>query len=73
MTSIIKKAIPLAASLLVLAGSPAFAATHHLAETHSDDLITSTDVRQLPPLQSPSDDSSPYIGQWVEGRPGSDA
>jgi hypothetical protein len=29
MTSIIKKTIPLAASLLLLVGSPAFAAIHH--------------------------------------------
>ena len=37
MTSIFKKAIPLATSLLLLAGSPAFAAKYHLsseARTH---------------------------------------
>jgi hypothetical protein len=35
MTSIIKKAVPLAASLLLLAGSPAFAAKYHLTRAHS--------------------------------------
>jgi hypothetical protein len=70
MKSIIKNAIPLAASLLLLVGSPAFAARHHLdRETRTDDLIAPIYARKLPPSSSRDDNSSPYIGQWVEGYP----
>ena len=66
MKSIIKNAIPLAASLLLLVGSPAFAAGHHLdRETR----IAPIYARELPSSSSRSVDSSPYIGQWVEGYP----
>ena len=40
MTSILKKAIPLVASVLLLAGSPAFAASHHATmRAFTDDLL----------------------------------
>jgi hypothetical protein len=43
MTSTVKKAIPLAVGLVLLAGSPAFAARHHLnKETRIHDLIAPT-------------------------------
>jgi hypothetical protein len=70
MTLIIKKAIPLAASLLLLAGSPAFAAGHHLSgETRTHNLVAPTYARHLPPSRSSSDNSSSYVGLWVEGYP----
>ena len=70
MTLIIKKAIPLAAGLLLLVGSPAFAARYHLnRETRSHDLVAATYATHLPPSSSRSDNSSPYIAQWVEGYP----
>ena len=66
MKPIIKNAIPLTASLLLLVGSPAFAAGHHLdRETR----IAPIYARQIPPSSSRDDNSSPYIGQWVEGYP----
>ena len=70
MTFIIKKTIPLVASLLLLAGSPAFAARDHLISvTRSHDLVAATYAPHLPPSSSRSDNSSPYIGQWIEGYP----
>jgi hypothetical protein len=67
MTLIIKKAIPLAASLLLLAGSPAFAASYHLnRETRTHDMVAATYASHLPPPSSRSDNSCPYIGQWLE-------
>ena len=70
MTLIIKKAIPLVASLLLLAGSPAFAATYHLnREMRTHALVAATYAPHLPPSSSQSDNSSPYIGQWEQGYP----
>jgi hypothetical protein len=70
MTLIIKKAIPLAASLVLLAGSPAFAASHHHnREARGADLIAATYARQLPPSRFRGDNSGPYIGQWKQGYP----
>ncbi len=70
MTWIIKKTIPLVASLLLLAGSPAFAArSHPNRETRAHDLVAATYPPHLPPSPSRSDNSSPYIGQWFEGYP----
>jgi hypothetical protein len=67
MTLIIKKAICLAASLLLLAGSPAFAASYHPnRETRTHDPVAATYAVHLPPSSSRSNDSSPYIGQWLE-------
>jgi hypothetical protein len=67
---IIKKAIPLAASIVLLAGSPAFAASHHLnREPRATDLVAPTYARQLPPSWFRGDNSSPYIGQWKQGYP----
>ena len=62
MTSIIKKAIPLAASLLLLAGSPAFAARyHHLnRETRTHGLVAATYVPHLTPSSIHTDNSSHY-------------
>jgi hypothetical protein len=70
MTSILKKAIPLAAGLVLLAGSPVFAARHHLnKETRINDLVAPIYARTLPPSWAGSDNSSPYIDQWLEGYP----
>ena len=67
MTLIIKKAIRLAASLLLLAGPPAFAAKYdHNRETRSHDLVAPTYAPHLPASSSRSDNSCPYIGQWLE-------
>lgn len=71
MTSIIKKAI-LAATvgLLLLAGSPAFAArydAHH--ERHQEKLMVAKAKHQLPLSWAGSDNSSPYINHWQEGYP----
>jgi hypothetical protein len=70
MTSILKKAVPLAAGLVLLAGSPAFAARHHLnKETRIHDLIAPTYARPLPPPWAGDDNPNPYVGQWLEGYP----
>ncbi|HEY0799779.1 MAG TPA: hypothetical protein VGD54_02980 [Steroidobacteraceae bacterium] len=70
MTSILKKAIPLAAGLVLLAGSPAFAARHHLnKETRINDPVAPTYARTLPPSWAGSDNSNLYIDQWLEGYP----
>jgi hypothetical protein len=70
MTSILKKAIPLAAGLLLLAGSPAFAARHQVVqEARTNELIAPTYARRTPASWSGSGNSSPYIGQWLEGYP----
>ena len=77
MTSMIKKAIPAATvGLLLLAGSPAFAArydTHH--ERRQEELIVPNRAKhQLPFFSwSGSDNSSPYIDHWQEGYPRSTA
>jgi hypothetical protein len=61
---------PNAASFLLLAGSPAFAARGHLnREMRTHGLVAATYAPHLPPSSSRSDNSSPYIGQWVEGYP----
>jgi hypothetical protein len=74
MTSIIRKAIPATVALLLLAGSPAFAARH---DTHQETLrgeLMVPNTRPQPSLSSSrSDNSSPYIGDWVEGYPRSAA
>ena len=70
MTSIIKKAVLATAGLLLLAGSPAFAARHDAhRETLQEELMVPTIGHQLPLSSSRSDNSSPYIGLWVEGYP----
>jgi len=74
MTSMIRKAIPATAALLLLAGSPAFAArfdTHQ--ETLREELTVPNTRHQLPLSSSRSDNSNPYIGDWVEGYPRSAA
>jgi hypothetical protein len=70
MTSIIKKAVLTTAGLLVMASSPAFAARHHAhRETLQEEQFVPTTGHQLALSSSRSDDSSPYIGHWVEGYP----
>lgn len=65
MMSRIWKAIPAVAGLLLLAGSPALAASH---DAHQDTL---QEKRMAPTIghQYRSDNSSPYIGLWVQGYP----
>jgi hypothetical protein len=58
MTSIIKKAIPLAASLLLLAGSPAFAGTYHLTRSHG--LTATAYTFDLPPSSIRNDNPGHY-------------
>jgi hypothetical protein len=70
MMSIIKKAIPVTVGFLMLAGSPAFAARHNThRETLHKKLLVPNIEHQLPLLLSRNDDSSPYIGLWVQGYP----
>lgn len=70
MTSITKKAILATVGLLLLAGSPAFAARHDAhRETLQEGLVLPHAKGQLPLSWSRSDNSSPYIGDWVEGYP----
>jgi hypothetical protein len=70
MTSIVKKAVLAAAGLFLLAGSPAFAARHDAhRETLPEELMVPTVGHQLRLASSRSDNSSPYIGLWVEGYP----
>ena len=89
MLSIFKKGLPLAATLLLLAGSPAFAAnqnlhkngrviglstsTYALRNGRVIDLSTSTYTRGLPPSSLRSDDSDPYGTLWLQGYPRSSA
>ena len=69
MMSITSKAIFAAAGLL-LAGSPAFAAGHNFnRDVRRDDLSAPAFRQQLPVASSRGDNSSPYIGLWVEGYP----
>jgi len=72
MTSIIRKTIPIAAALTLLAGSPAFAAKHDLnGETLRAELQPSAPTfshQSLPPSFR-SDNASPYFGSWLEGYP----
>jgi hypothetical protein len=63
--SIIRKAVPLTASLMLLISSPAFAARPH--QTRADDLARPTYERQLIPARNHY--SNPYIGLWVQGYP----
>ena len=70
MTSIIKKAVLATASLLLLAGCPAFAARHDAhQETFQNKQFAPTVAYQLPLSSYGYDNSSPYIGSWVEGYP----
>jgi hypothetical protein len=74
MTSMIKKAIPATVGLLLLAGSPAFAARYDAhQEKLQERLIVSNTRHQSPLSSSRNDNSSPYIGLWVEGYPRSAA
>jgi hypothetical protein len=59
MTLITKKAIPLAASLLLLAGSPAFAATYSHRETRTPGLAA-TYAPHLTPRSIHTDNSRHY-------------
>ena len=63
--SIIRMAVPLTASLMLLISSPAFAARPH--QTRADDLARPTYERQLIPARNHY--SNPYIGLWVQGYP----
>jgi hypothetical protein len=63
--SIIRMAVPLTASLMLLISSPAFAARPH--QTRADDLARPIYERQLIPARN--HDSNPYIGLWVQGYP----
>jgi len=67
MTSTIKKGLPLAASFLLLAGSPAFAAKQNLHREVR--MSTSTYTRELPPSSPRSNNSDPYNTLWLEGYP----
>jgi hypothetical protein len=70
MTSTIQKAVLTAAGLLLLAGSPAFAARHDAhRETLQKKQFVPTVGYQLPLSSSGNGNSSPYIGSWVEGYP----
>ena len=70
MTSMFKKAVLTAAGLLLLAGSPAFAAGHDAhQETFLKKQFVPTVGYQLRLSSSGDDNSSPYIGSWVEGYP----
>jgi hypothetical protein len=71
MTSTIKKAVlTTTASLLLLAGSPAFAARRDAhRETFQNKQFVPTVGYQLRLSSSGGDNSSPYIGSWVEGYP----
>jgi len=61
MTSIIKKAIPLAASLLLLAGSPAFAARYQPnGTTRTHDLVAAAYALRLPASSTRTDNSRHY-------------
>ena len=60
MTLIIKKGIPLAAGLLLLAGSSAFAATYPNRETRTHGLVAATYVPHLTPSSIHTDNSSHY-------------
>jgi hypothetical protein len=67
MTSITKKGLLLAASLLSLAGSPALAAKQHLhREARINGLSTPTYTRELPPSLPRSDNSDHYNTLWVK-------
>jgi hypothetical protein len=53
MTSILKKAIPIVASVLLLAGSPAFAASHHATmRALTDDLLPARSYVNDTPVRS---------------------
>ncbi len=62
---IIRKLVPLTASLTLLIASPVFAASHHRPRV--DDLSAPTYERQLTP--SHNHQSDPYFGLWVQGYP----
>ena len=72
MTSVIEKAIPVTMGLLLLAGSPAFAATHThdvKRKTHHKEVMIPSFKNQLPLNVSRGDNCGPYICQWLEGYP----
>jgi hypothetical protein len=67
MTSILKKAIPLAANLLLHASSPAFAASHHpKMETHTDELLSARSYLNNSPIRSNICASPPIIDKYAQ-------
>jgi hypothetical protein len=70
MTSIIKKAIPVTVGLLLLAGSPAFAARYDAHQEKLQEALPVQNTKNLLLLSSSHRaNSSPYINDWVEGYP----
>ena len=67
MTSIFKKTIPLVASLLLLAGSPAFAAGHHARiTTRSSDLLSAQAYMNDTPVPSNGCVSPPITDKYAQ-------
>ena len=58
MTSIIKRAIPDTLGLLLLAGSPAFAATHVARQETLQEKLMVPNIKHRPPLTSSRDDNA---------------
>jgi hypothetical protein len=67
MTSTFKKSIPVVASLVLLAGSPAFAASHHARmETRTDDLVSARSYVNDSPTRSNICASSVIIDKYAQ-------
>jgi hypothetical protein len=67
MTSIFGKAIPLVASLVLLAGSPAFAASHHpKTQMRTDYLLSARAYMDNTPIRSPICANAPIIDKYAQ-------
>ena len=67
MRSILKKSIPLVAGLLLLVGSPAFAASHYAKiKTRTDDLLSPRSYLNNTPIRSNTCASPPVIDKYAQ-------